>query len=224
MLRAVPKIIMPELPDRSLRSLWAACHARFEFFSRQFEIFDGEVCVANLDLSEYVPGTQAFFSVSAIQGRTFEIFREEYNREESWGGRVKGLVQGTDEPPTLLREDGRTIVSAKRLDCNSDKSSFEVVFDQTVYELNPVNMSLLDRLATGIYIHIPLKLPPFELWTLFPSRKRDRVVGSIHPARRWLTRKAIVELPEYLPLEVQVFIAGLVLCRWVPNIDHRGSE
>ena len=212
MLRAVPKIIMPELPDRSLRSLWAARHARFDFFSRQFEIFDGEVCVANLDLSEYVPGTQAFFSVSAIQGRTFEIFREEYNREESWGGRVKALVQGTDEPPTLLREDGRTIVSAKRLDCNSDKSPFEVVFDQTVYKLEPV-YSLLDWLVKGIYIGIPLTLPAFEL------RKSGRVVGSIHTAR-WLSRKAIVFLPEYLPLEVQVFIAGLVLCRWVPDIDH----
>jgi hypothetical protein len=29
-----------------------------------------------------------------------------------------------------------------------------------------------------------------------------------------------VFLPEYLPLEVQVFIAGLVLCRWKPDIDH----
>ena len=170
--------------------------------------------MANLDLSEYAPGSRAFFSVSAIQGRTFEIFLEEYKEGKSWIDGVKDLFQGTGEPPTLLREDGRTIVSAKRLDFNSDKSSFEVVFDQTVYELNPVNMSLLDWLTTGIYIHIPLKLPPFEL------RKSGRVVGSIRPARRWLTRKAIVELPEYLPLEVQVFITGLVLCRWVPNIDH----
>jgi hypothetical protein len=118
--------------------------------------------VANLDLSEYVPGSRAFFSVSAIPGRTFEIFLEEHKENESRIDGVKDLFQGTGQPPTLLREDGRTIVSAKRLDCNSDKSPFEVVFDQTVYQLNPVNMSLLDRLATGIYIHIPLKLPPFR--------------------------------------------------------------
>jgi len=167
--------------------------------------------VANLDLSEYDPGSQAFFSVSAIQGRTFEVFCEEYNRKESWRDGVKDFVQGTDEPPTLLREDGRTIVSARRLNWNCDKSPFEVVFDQTVYKLEPV-YSLLDWLAKGIYIGVALTLPAFEL------RKHGRVVGSIHTAR-WLTRKAIVGLPEYLPLEVQVFIAGLVLCRWKPDIQ-----
>ena len=159
--------------------------------------------MANLDLSEYVGGNQAFFSVSAIQGRTFEIFRGEYKEHESWIDGVKDFVLGTDERPTLLREDGRTIVSARRLNCNCDKSPFEVVFDQTVYKLEPV-YSLLDWLVKGIYIVIPLTLPAFEL------RKHGRVVGSIHTAR-WLTRKAIVFLPEYLPLEV---------CRWKPYIDH----
>ena len=103
------------------------------WFSWKFEIFDGEVCVANLDLSEYVPGGRAFFSVSAIQGRTFEIFLEEYKEHESWIDGVKDLFLDYDDYPILLREDGRTIASATK-PC-SFMETFDVVFDQTGYIL-----------------------------------------------------------------------------------------
>ena len=147
------------------------------WFSWKFEIFDGKVCVANLDIAWFREEV-----VFAIQGRTFEIGRE-----------------GVMSSVFLLREDGRTIASATKP--SAFCRSFEVVFDQTGYKLEAV--------------------APFA--RRFVLRKDFRVVGSIHPARRWLTRKTIVELPECLPLEVQVFIAGLVLCRWVPDIDHDNS-
>ena len=50
------------------------------------------------------------------------------------------------------------------------------------------------------------------------SDDRGQVVGSIHPVH-WIGRKAIVELPEYLPLEVQVFITGLVFSQWKKQTD-----
>ena len=115
---------MPELPDRSPRSLWAARHARFDFFSWEFEIFDGEVCVANLDLPDGTPG---LFFISAIQGRTFEIFLEEKIT-------FKDLLLWKldyDDFPILLREDGRTIASATKP--SSFMETFDVVFDQTGY-------------------------------------------------------------------------------------------
>jgi hypothetical protein len=137
------------------------------WFSWKFEIFDGEVCVANLDLAWFREEVEF-----AIQGRTFEIGRE-----------------GVMSSVFLLREDGRTIASATKP--SAFRRSFEVVFDQTGYKLEAV--------------------APFV--RRFELRKDFRVVGSIHPVH-CIGRKAIVELPEYLPLEVQLFIAWLVIMLW----------
>ena len=137
------------------------------WFSWKFEIFDGKVCVANLDLAWFREKGEL-----AIQGRTFEIGRE-------------GIMSGV----FLLRGDGRTIASATKP--SAFRRSFDVVFDQTGYKLETVS-PFVRR---------------FVLW------KDRRVVGSIHPVHLF-SRKAIMELPEYLPLEVQVFIAWLVIMLW----------
>jgi len=142
------------------------------WFSWKFEIFDGEVSVANLDLSRFREKGEL-----AIQGRIFEIGRE-------------GIMSGV----FLLREDGRTIASATKP--SAFRRSFEVVFDQTDYKLETVS--------------------PFV--RRFVLRKDRRVVGSIHPVHLF-SRKAIVELPEYLPLEVQVFIAWLGIILWKRQQD-----
>ena len=142
------------------------------WFSWKFEIFDGEVCVANLDLAWFREEVEF-----AIQGRTFEIGRE-----------------GVMSSVFLLREDGRTIASATKT--NSFKETFDVVFDQTGY--------ILQRNMRG--------------YRKFELADGSQVVGSIHPVH-CIGRKAIVELPEYLPLEVQVFIAWLVIMLW-----KRGSS
>ena len=92
------------------------------------------------------------------------------------------------------RGGGRTIASATKP--SAFRRSFEVVFDQTDYKLETVS--------------------PFV--RRFVLRKDRRVVGSIHPVHLF-SRKAIVELPEYLPLEVQLFIAWLVIMLW-----KRGSS
>ena len=146
------------------------------WFSWKFEIFDGEVCVANLDLAWFREEVEF-----AIQGRTFEIGRE-----------------GVMSSVFLLREDGRTIASATKP--SAFRRSFDVVFDQTDYKLEAV--------------------APFV--RRFELRKDFRVVGSIHPVH-WIGRKAIVELPEYLPLEVQVFITGLVFSQWKKQNDNSES-
>ena len=146
------------------------------WFSWKFEIFDGEVCVANLDLAWFREEVEF-----AIQGRTFEISRE-----------------GVMSSVFLLREDGRTIASATKP--SAFRRSFEVVFDQTGYKLEAV--------------------APFV--RRFELRKDFRVVGSIHPVH-CIGRKAIVELPEYLPLEVQVFITGLVFSQWKKQTHNRST-
>ena len=79
------------------------------WFSWKFEIFDGEVCVTNLDLAWFREEVEF-----AIQGRTFEIGRE-----------------GVMSSVFLLREDGRTIASATKP--SAFRRSFDVVFDQTGY-------------------------------------------------------------------------------------------
>jgi hypothetical protein len=142
------------------------------WFSWKFEIFDGEVSVANLDLSRFREKGEL-----AMQGRIFEIGRE-------------GIMSGV----FLLREDGRTIASATKP--SAFRRSFEVVFDQTDYKLETVS--------------------PFV--RRFVLRKDRRAVGSIHPVHLF-SRKAIVELPEYLPLEVQVFIAWLGIILWKRQQD-----
>ena len=81
------------------------------WFSWKFEIFDGEVKVANLDLAWFREEVEF-----AIQGRTFEIGRE-----------------GVMSSVFLLREDGRTIASATKP--SAFRRSFDVVFDQTGYIL-----------------------------------------------------------------------------------------
>jgi hypothetical protein len=146
------------------------------WFSWKFEIFDGEVKVANLDLAWFREEVEF-----AIQGRTFEIGRE-----------------GVMSSVFLLREDGRTIASATKP--SAFRRSFDVVFDQTGYKLE----------AVGPFVR------RFEL------RKDFREVGSIHPVHLF-SRKAIVELPEYLPLEVQVFIAWLVIMLWKRGSSRRRS-
>ncbi len=50
----------------------------------------------------------------------------------------------------------------------------------------------------------------------FLLREGGREVGSVAPAHMF-TRKAIVDLPESLPLEVQVFMAWLVINIWQRN-------
>ena len=134
--------------------------------------------MANLDLAWFRDEGEF-----AIQGRTFEIFLEV--RKTTF----KDLVLDEDDPPILLREDGRTIASATKP--SAFRRSFDVVFDQTDYKLEAV--------------------APFV--RRFVLRKDFRVVGSIHPVH-CIGRKAIVELPEYLPLEVQLFIAWLVIMLW----------
>jgi hypothetical protein len=167
------------------------------WFSWKFEIFDGEVCVANLDLADGTPG---LFFISAIQGRTFEIFLEEHKEHESWIDGAIDLFLDYDDYPILLREDGRTIASATKT--NSFKETFDVVFDQTGY--------ILQRNMRG--------------YRKFELADGSQVVGSIHPVRwHWIGRKAIVELPEYFPLEVQVFITGLVLYQWKKENDNKHS-
>ena len=81
------------------------------WYSWKFEIFDGKVCVANLDLAWFREEVEF-----AIQGRTFEIGRE-----------------GVMSSVFLLREDGRTIASATKP--SSLMQTFDVVFDQTGYML-----------------------------------------------------------------------------------------
>jgi hypothetical protein len=78
-------------------------------------------------------GTPGLFFISAIQGRTFEIFLEEYKEHESWIDGVKDLFLDYDDYPILLREDGRTIASATKP--SSFMETFDVVFDQTGYIL-----------------------------------------------------------------------------------------
>ena len=134
--------------------------------------------MANLDLAWFRDEGEF-----AIQGRTFEIFLEV--RKTTF----KDLVLDEDDPPILLREDGRTIASATKP--SAFRRSFDVVFDLTDYKLEAV--------------------APFV--RRFVLRKDFRVVGSIHPVH-CIGRKAIVELPEYLPLEVQLFIAWLVIMLW----------
>ena len=95
------------------------------WFSWKFEIFDGEVCVANLDLPDGTPG---FFFISAIQGRTFEIFLEEKIT-------FKDLLLWKldyDDFPILLREDGRTIASATKP--SSFMETFETLATLKIWE------------------------------------------------------------------------------------------
>tara|TARA_B100000809_G_scaffold145470_1_gene143058 strand:- start:348 stop:734 length:387 start_codon:yes stop_codon:yes gene_type:complete len=105
--------------------------------------------VANLDLAWFRDEGEF-----AIQGRTFEIFLEV--RKTTF----KDLVLDEDDPPILLREDGRTIASATKP--SAFRRSFDVVFDQTGYILQRV-------------LGWPLCGRRFEL------AEGSQVVGSIHP-------------------------------------------
>ncbi len=47
----------------------------------------------------------------------------------------------------------------------------------------------------------------------FVLREGQRIVGSVRP-KSWVSRKAVVDLPEHIPMEVQVFITWLVIILW----------
>ncbi len=47
----------------------------------------------------------------------------------------------------------------------------------------------------------------------FVLEQGNQVLGSIYP-EHWFTRKAVVELPETLPLAVRIFLVWLVLILW----------
>ncbi|MFT5289433.1 MAG: hypothetical protein ACI8QS_001296 [Planctomycetota bacterium] len=47
----------------------------------------------------------------------------------------------------------------------------------------------------------------------FVLRDGEKIIGSISP-KTWISRKAVVDLPENFPLEIQVFITWLVVLMW----------
>ena len=59
-----------------------------------------------------------------------------------------------------------------------------------------------------------LELKAVSIWTReFGLFENDAQIGRIEPAG-WLGRKAIIELPEDIPLPVRVFLFWLVLILW----------
>lgn len=97
----------------------------------------------------------------------------------------EGLLSGAFQ----LKKRGETVASAKKPSAFS--RSFELRIGNEGYTLAAAS--------------------PFT--RRFVLRKGASDVGEIRPAH-WFTRKAIVDLPKGIPLEVQVFLTWLVVILW----------